>query len=192
MSADRNGKVALWNLTAQKLERELRGHRQGVYTIRFSPDGALIASGGPEERILVWDVALPPGRELVREVPIKGGSSRLAFDPTGTIMAVGSGARYVAMWRLPTWEKIYQLNSLVGVRSVYDFHPTRGDLAFDGENGLVRIWSMRAQPRDDARAPIGVLRGMDVFFDEIPTNAMPGEIEPVVARRAACTAAPAR
>jgi hypothetical protein len=124
--------------------------------------------------------------------PSTAKSNRLAFDPTGTIMAVGSGARYLAMWRLPTWEKSRQLNSLVGVRSVYDFHPTRGDVAFDGESGLIRIWPLSAKNHSDARAAIGVLRGMDVFFDEIAPNAMSSEIEPLVARASACDLSPPR
>jgi WD40 repeat protein len=193
LSADRQGRMAVWNLAAGTLERELRGHSQAVYTARFSPDGALIASGGPEERILVWALNQPQGRELIREIEVKGGSNRLSFDPNGRILAVGSGARYVAMWRIPGWDKVYQLNSLVGVRSVYDFHPKRGDLAFDGENGLIRVWSRIGEPRENAPAAAGVLRQMDVFFDEIATTAADAEKpEPIAAAKAACVAAPAR
>ena len=60
------------------------------------------------------------------------------------------------------------LNALVGVRSVYGSHRTWGDLAFDSKNGQVRVllnWTRR-----DAPAAYGVLQGMDVPFDQIPSN----------------------
>jgi hypothetical protein len=104
----------------------------------------------------------------VATLSVTGGSNRLAFDRAGASLAVGSEARYVAMWSVGSWEKIFQLNTLVGVRSVYGFHPTRGDLAFDGENGQVRLlprWTGLG-----ALAVHGVLQGMAVTFDQIPSN----------------------
>jgi hypothetical protein len=72
------------------------------------------------------------------------------------------------MWSTSTWDKIFQLNALVGVRSIFDFHPNRGDLAFDGEGGVIRVL---LRP-DQTKPPSGgaVLRGMDVFFDDLAVN----------------------
>lgn len=172
VSGGLDAKVVVWDMETKTVYRKLAGHKQGVYTVEFGA-GGLIASGGAEERILVWDIARPKGEELVEELAVRGGSNGLAFNGDGTILAVGSDARYVAMWSTASWEKIFQLNALVGVRSVHGFHPTRGDLAFDGTKGLIRVLLKRGSP--NAEMVQGVLRGMDVFFDQIPSNVTPDE-----------------
>ena len=106
--------------------------------------------------------------DLVKTLPVIGGSNRLAFKQDGSLLAVGSDGRYISMWSVGSWDKVFQLEALVGVRSVYGFHPTRGDLAFDGENGLVRV--LRRQGPMPGAALSGILSGMDVFFDRLASN----------------------
>jgi WD40 repeat protein/ABC-type iron transport system FetAB ATPase subunit len=177
VSGDRSGKVAVWNMETRSLDRELRGHRQGVYTIKVSPDGKTIASAGSEERILIWDLTRPKGEERVRELPLPGGANRLAFNAKGTMLAVGTDTRYVTIWSTLDFKRIFYLGALVGVRSVYGFHPGTGDLAFDGENGLIRVLPNVA---DLVNRPVhGRLDGMDVSFDNVPVNvASDAEIVP--------------
>jgi hypothetical protein len=43
------------------------------------------------------------------------------------------------MWSTSSWDKICQLNAEVAAHSVFNSHPTRGDVAFDGENGMIRL-----------------------------------------------------
>jgi WD40 repeat protein len=129
-SAGRDRRVIVWDVERQKALRELAGvHQQRVTTVRFSPDGRFIASGGPEDHIYVWD----PSKQnpLIKTLDVTGGSNQLAFNGDGSVVAVGSDARYIAQWSVPSFGKIFQLNALVGVRSVFGFHPTRGDLAFE-------------------------------------------------------------
>jgi WD40 repeat protein len=184
VSADRSGKIAVWNMETRTLDRELRGHHQGVYTIKVSPDGKTVASAGTEERILVWDLARPKGEERVRELALPGGANRLAFNAKGTMLAVGTDARYVTIWSTPDFKRLFYLGALVGVRSVYGFHPGTGDLAFDGENGLVRVLPNVAELAD---GPVhGRLDGMDVSFDAVPVN-VASDAETVPSPALACT-----
>jgi WD40 repeat protein len=162
-SAGRDRRVIIWDVEQQKISYDLGGvHQQRVTTVRFSPDGRLVASGGPEDHVFIWD--LRKQNPLIKTLDVAGGSNELSFNQDGSVLAVGSDARYISQWSVPSWEKIFQLNALVGVRSVFGFHPTRGDLAFDGENGLIRILPKRAAaealPRTSA-----VLDGLDVHFD---------------------------
>ena len=128
----------------------------------------MVAAGGTEDKIQVWDITRPKGKELIEELPAVGGSNRLGFNKDGTILAFGSDARYISMWSTSNWDKIFQLNVGVGVRSIFDFDPAHGDLAFDGENGVIRVLPRRnpAHPTQ----PKAVRRGMDIFFDELPVN----------------------
>jgi WD40 repeat protein len=168
VSGGSDGKVLLWSTADGTLARTLRESGPAISTVRFSGGGKLVAAGGGSDQIEVWDVTQPPGQELVKQLPAVGGANRLGFNRDGTILGFGSDARYISMWSTSNWDKIFQLNALVGVRSIFDVHPSRGDLAFDGEDGVIRIL-----PRHDQGnlAPPGAeLRGMDVFFDDLPVN----------------------
>jgi WD40 repeat protein len=152
------------------VSRELSGaHQQRVTTVKFSPDGRLIASGGPEEHIYIWD--LSRSEPLIKTLDVPGGSNELAFNQDGTVLAVGSDARRISQWLVAGWRKTFQLNTLVGVRSVFGFHPKRGDLAFDGENGLIRILPKRLA--DAPRRAVATLSGLDVHFDRVAVAPAP-------------------
>jgi len=168
VSGDADGKVLVWNTTDGSLDRQLRDGGSAIFTTRFGAGGRLVAAGGVDDEIQVWDLTRPQGQELIKELRALGGSNRLAFNNDGTILAFGSDARYISMWSTSSWDKIFQLNVEVGVRSVFGFHPTHGDLAFDGENGVIRVLPRRepTNPTD----PKAVRRGMDIFFDELPVN----------------------
>ncbi len=169
VSGGADGKVLLWSVADGSLVRTLRDGGPAIFTIRFSGDGKLIAAGGGEDQIQVWDVTRPKGQELVTELPAVGGANRLGFNRDGTVLGFGSDARYISMWSTSSWDKIFQLNALVGVRSIFDIHPLRGDLAFDGQNGMISV--LLRQDQANAPPPSGaVLRGMDVFFDDLPVN----------------------
>ena len=189
ISGGLDGRLLIWDVANKKLHRELRGHKPGeyIYTVRFGANGMFVASSGTESNILVWDLRQPNGSELVVKLPLKGGANRLAFSKDGTVLAVGSGDRSISMWSVENWQKIFQLNALVGIRSVYDFHPTRGDLAFDGENGNIRVLLKRADTETEPIVENVVLDGMDVYFDRIPTNiVLPKETDVIQAPKRVC------
>ncbi len=49
------GKVEVWDLTTREKLTSLDGHRNGLFQLKFSPDGKTMASIGGEGTILVWD-----------------------------------------------------------------------------------------------------------------------------------------
>ncbi|GFH13684.1 WD_REPEATS_REGION domain-containing protein, partial [Haematococcus lacustris] len=49
--------VRLWDLTSKDCLVTLQGHKSGVSCLRFSADGALLASGSKDTDLVVWDVA---------------------------------------------------------------------------------------------------------------------------------------
>jgi WD40 repeat protein len=172
LSGGSDARLLVWDLPAGQVYRELHGHAPGsiIYTAKFSPDGKTIASAGTEPKINVWDIGRPAGQELLTALPLIGGANRLAFNADGSVLAVGSGNRAIMMWSAASWRKVFELTTLVGIRSVYDFHPTRGDLAFDGENGSIRILPKVEPGAQAASFPRAMMRGMDVYFDTLDSE----------------------
>jgi WD40 repeat protein len=65
VSASLDRTLKPWDAAAGTLVREFKaykprdfekGHREGVFTVAFSPDGKTIASGGSDRTIKIWDV----------------------------------------------------------------------------------------------------------------------------------------
>jgi WD40 repeat protein len=49
-------RVLVWNSNSGKLVHELNGHEGGVRKVAFSPNGSLLASGGRDGSLIIWDV----------------------------------------------------------------------------------------------------------------------------------------
>lgn len=63
------------------------GHDPSVNSVAFSPDGKLLATGGSDRSIRLWDVGK---REMVGEFCAGSGVNSVTFNPAGSLIASGS------------------------------------------------------------------------------------------------------
>jgi WD40 repeat protein len=49
--------IRIWNINENKVERTLKGHAGTVWTVGYSYDSKLIASGGEDKKLRIWDAA---------------------------------------------------------------------------------------------------------------------------------------
>jgi hypothetical protein len=110
----------------------LKGHKDIVHSLVFSPDGHTLASAGRESRIILWDVA--NGQQLRILQNRTEWVTALAFSPDGhTLASGGSGSgplNNIKLWDVETGSIRRTLSQLM-VGSI-GFSPDGRFLAWDG------------------------------------------------------------
>ncbi len=90
-----DGSVALWRVADGKLLAERKTQAEELYTVDWSPDGALLATAGLKGKITLWD---PRDLSLIRELAAPEWVVRVKFSPDGLNLhyaggAIGPGAK---------------------------------------------------------------------------------------------------
>ena len=115
-----------------------------VFTVAFSPDGQLLASGGDDNAAILWDVA----DRSERETFIEHGSSvmSVAFSPDGGRLASACLDGFVRLWDVANQRRRISLTHKGWVRSVA-FSPGGQLLASGGGDQLGKIvfWDVRTE-----------------------------------------------
>ena len=124
---------------------ELMGHKNPVFSVAVSPDGASIVSGGADRSIRIWDIQT--GKE--RLPPLQGHESwvwSVAISPNGRLVASGSGDKTVRLWDAQTGVTVGQPMQ-DHTESVYSvvFSPDGLWLVSGSGDKTVRIWDVATQ-----------------------------------------------
>jgi len=56
MSASPDRTIMLWDLKKKKPSHTLKEHKNKVYIASFNEDSKYIASGGEDQRLIIWDL----------------------------------------------------------------------------------------------------------------------------------------
>jgi WD40 repeat protein len=101
-----HGKISLWNLKTGEWIRTIQAHQSPVLTLAFSSDGRMLASGGQNSTIKLWD--LDSGTEQpVYVIPHAHLSQVLSLaisSQTQTLISSGAD-RTIKLWDLATGKK---------------------------------------------------------------------------------------
>ncbi|AES94614.2 WD40 repeat-containing protein HOS15 [Medicago truncatula] len=83
-SASFDSTVKLWDAELGKLIYSLSGHRDGVYSVAFSPNGEYLASGSPDKSINIW--SLNDGK-IIKTYNGNGGIFEVCWNKEGDKIA---------------------------------------------------------------------------------------------------------
>jgi WD40 repeat protein len=96
-AADEDSVVKLWSVGDTKPVRTFEGHDGGVNRVAAAPNGSLIASGGKDKTVRLWDPAT--GKEKHKLVGHGAAVTGLTFADARTLVS-GDETGNVIIWRL--------------------------------------------------------------------------------------------
>jgi WD40 repeat protein/serine/threonine protein kinase len=138
----------LWRLCHRGLERTLRGHTGSVLSVAFSVDGKLLASGGDDGTVRLWEGSA--GQALATFQGHRGSVTSVSFAPDGRALASAGKDGMLKIWDLATAEEQTLATFPGGVLSVA-ISPDGQWLAAAGTG--VRLWNLVT--RQEQKLPPG-------------------------------------
>lgn len=119
----------------------LKGHKEGVLSVVFSPDDVLLASGSFDETIRIWDgktgvpiKILEAHNDTVRSV---------SFSPNGQHLASSSDDETIHIWDIETGSTINVLKDHSDHVNSIAFSPNGRCLVSGSTDKSVRIWDLQ-------------------------------------------------
>ncbi|MCC7476220.1 MAG: protein kinase [Pirellulales bacterium] len=136
---------------------EFTGHNGAVYSARFSPDGKLVATGGYDKLVLVWNPSVARsvdiGRRLDGIADAEPNYTRLAghggpvrsvvFSPNGQLLLSGSEDNSLRVWDVAAAEGVKTLRGHGSMVRSCAFSPDGHWALSGGDDESVRLWNVQ-------------------------------------------------
>lgn len=138
----REGSVRLWSPADDKLRTLPDKRKAEVNCGAFSPDGQILAVGGEDGVIQLWNVG--DGR-LLRELAASAGASSvntLAFSPDGRLLASGLKSGAIQLWSVADGSLLTPLQGHQRAVQSLSFSANGQLLASGSDDKTVRLWQI--------------------------------------------------
>lgn len=138
-TGDAHGVLRLWSLPNGDLRHECRPPADGktvIYSLALH--GRTLAAAYGNGMVRLWDTET--GRQTGEFKAVGGAVYRIAFDASGTRLAVGGIDGMLTLWDPQSCRLMGQLTGHTGRVYTVAFHPTRNLLATGDTDGVLRVW----------------------------------------------------
>jgi RNA polymerase sigma factor (sigma-70 family) len=143
----------LWDVARA---RELRRFDVPAFSVALSPDGALVAAGGDDEGVRVWETTT--GRQVLwlkNDQTFWTRACNVLFSPDGRTLATGSMNGQVRLWEVTTGQERRRLEGHPDWVACLAFTPDGRRLLTGGLDTSALVWDLPGlpgveEPRTDA------------------------------------------
>ena len=150
-----NNAAELWDAETGERTATLRGHRNVVFRMKFSPSGRLLATGSPDKTVRVWDTE--KGNQQLLLSGHRDDILDLAFDNSGRLLASSALDGTVRIWNTETGQ---QEGTISTNAQKLAFHPSKALLVTADSVGRVRQWDLEAVTRQQWTGHSGFVYGL--------------------------------
>ncbi|KAF8247362.1 WD40 repeat-like protein [Wilcoxina mikolae CBS 423.85] len=112
-----------------------------IHSVRFSPDGKYLVTGGMNRDVMLWNVQ----NQVIRHrfIGHRQSINSVDFAINGKYIVSGSADRTIRVWDVYTGKNLLTLNGNVSVRSVA-FSPNGKLIAAGSDSGEIHVWDSRS------------------------------------------------
>jgi WD40 repeat protein len=140
LTVNRNSTATAWRVDNSQKQFVLQGHEHGLRSVAASDDGALIATGGEETRVMLWDGSSGKLKQILRGATDFVNS--VSVSPNGQYVASGDANGLVLIWQASTGKLLHSLRGHVGEVNAVAFDSSGHRLVSASEDGKVLLWDV--------------------------------------------------
>lgn len=118
----------------------LEAHNDHVRSVAISPDSSLVATGGEDALVKLWDLA--SGKQIKTLSGHTNWVSTLIFVPQNNLLISGSYDRTIRIWEPETGKELACLEGTPSLITSLALDGTGSTLAVGSHNGMISLWNV--------------------------------------------------
>jgi WD40 repeat protein len=144
-SGSQDATIKLWDVVNGEVKKIFRGHKDGVNSIAFSPNGETIVSGSVDHTMRLWNV--DSSQEIWRtNLGIDSDARSIAFSRDGKRLVSGSLNGSATLWDATNGKSIKTFQKFaVGITvGAVAFSPDGKTIVSGDDSGYITLWDINS------------------------------------------------